>query len=62
MIKVYIPSEIKRSAKIAIIGEKSIMPNGGMKLLKNDKYGSTILPIKRPNPVSRSEGIQDIKM
>jgi hypothetical protein len=41
-------SLIKRKTKMAMIGEKSIGPSGGMNFLKKLKYGSTILVIHSP--------------
>lgn len=56
------PADIKRKAKIAIIGEISIMPSGGMNWRKKAKYGSTTFPNIRPNDVSRIEGTHDISI
>lgn len=56
------PLLINLNANSAIIGEISIIPSGGMKFLKKPRYGSTIVPNKRPNAVSLVEGTQDMRM
>lgn len=56
------PSAAKRKAKIAMIGEKSIMPKGGINFLKMSRYGSVTLEIICPNPDSFKLGIQLIRM
>lgn len=45
-----------------MIGEKSIIPRGGINFLKIAKYGSTSLPIHMPIFVELNWGNQEPKM
>lgn len=60
--KYFTPSIAKRRENIATIGERSIIPNGGMICLNGAKNGSTNLLIVCPNLDSLAFGTQDIKM
>jgi len=42
------PRSMNRNKKMAIIGEKSIIPIGGMNFLKKPRYGSQNFANKRP--------------
>lgn len=53
---------MKVSNRIAIIGEKSIIPIGGMNFLKKPKYGSHNFARSRPKAEPCAAGTQDIKM
>ena len=47
---IFTPRSIKLNSKIPMIGEKSIIPIGGINFLKKPKYGSHALANMRPNP------------
>lgn len=45
-----------------MIGEKSIIPIGGINFLKKPRYGSHNLANNRPNEDSWAAGTQDMRM